>query len=126
MGYKVARTVYKLIFDGRDGMVVKARALTIAERIEYNALKTDTEVLAFFAEHALVEWTLEDENDGTPLPMTGESLMAMEPDFVDEILEAWRTAGSKVAAPLEKPSNDGDLELEASMPMGDPSVSLAS
>jgi hypothetical protein len=126
MGFRANRTIYKLVFDDPDyeGLIVRIRSGTLAERQEFDEITTNKDLFEFF-ERMLVEWNAEDDN-GAVLPLTAEGIRQLEPTTFREIQSAWIRAVREVAAPLEPPSNDGDPSLEASMPMEGLSESLVS
>ncbi|MCU1687782.1 MAG: hypothetical protein JWQ81_8521 [Amycolatopsis sp.] len=125
-GFKAPRTVYKLVFedDEMEGLVVRARAMTLGEQEEYATLKYNRQIADYFAPY-LVEWNLTDD-DGNPVEATREGLDTCETPFLAKIVDAWQLAGIRVAAPLAKPSRDGEQLLEESIPMEVSSPSLAS
>jgi hypothetical protein len=126
MGFSRTQTIYKLVFDDPDieGLVVKVRRGSFGERIEFDAFTNGREQVDFFAQF-LVEWNVEDD-EGQPLPFTGESLWSLEEPTLKAIVQAWIDAAREVAGPLGQPSSVGDPSLEASMPMEDLSASLVS
>jgi hypothetical protein len=64
----------------------------------------------------IVAWNLEGD-DGTPLPVTAETIRDQEYGFVMAIAEAWMSAIAGVAPPLPASSNGGGRFPEASIPM---------
>ncbi|MGH7179199.1 MAG: hypothetical protein ACREJC_17610 [Tepidisphaeraceae bacterium] len=141
-GYTPEKTIYKLVFDDMEGLVVRARSATIGEITEFNHLlgfkaaqhvaagmpvadaeEESKKPLVKFIDF-LVDWNVLDDN-GDPVPATLAGVSTQEPTFMWKIINAWMTAGS-APAPLEQPSSDGEQSLEASIPMEPLSPSLAS
>lgn len=74
---------------------------------------------------SLISWNLEDE-DGTPVPITPETVMAQDQDLMIALATAWMDGLAGVSAPLEPNSTDGPPSPEASIPMEVLSASLVS
>ncbi|MGW8326470.1 hypothetical protein ACWGLE_01040 [Streptomyces sp. NPDC055897] len=111
------------------GLEVVLRKLTLQEFLDINGIG---EVQDMHAGHQLktmgeklLSWNLEDE-DGTPVPATSESVLRQDKDLMIAICEAWLGGLQGVSAPLEQPSPGTETSLEASIPMDVPSESLAS
>lgn len=71
----------------------------------------------------LESWNLEEE-DGTPVPATSDSLMDLEPRDLFTIVYAWMDAVTGTSEGAERPASggsgplaDGDASLEASLPV---------
>ena len=126
MGFKANRTVYKLVFDDPEfeGLIVRIRSGTLAERQEFDEITTN-EVLFEFFERMLVEWNAEDDH-GATLPLTADGIRQLEPATFRKIQQAWINAVREIPAPLEQPSNDGETSEVASIPTETLSESLAS
>lgn len=136
MGYKRPETVYTLVFDHRDGLEVRAASVPVGQLLELGEMaeglktgdaKTFGEARALFEAFAkrLRSWNLE-EDDGTPIPPTLESLYGLEFGFATEIVGAWFDALSEVSGPLGGGSTPGSrLEL-ASIPVDLPTPNLTS
>lgn len=135
-GYMPQRKLYRLRFEDRDGFVVRARSAATGVFMEISTFADDATSDSGIKQEqlgrlfdlfsgVLVEWNLLEE-DGTPVPATKAGLLSQEFDFVMEIITAWMDAVAGVAAPLEKPSSDGELFPEASIPMEPLSASQAS
>lgn len=70
--------------------------------------------MAQMLDSKIVAWNYEDE-EGLPVDKCAKEIEALDQDFLTAILRGI-TAGSKqVAAPLEKPSEDGGLEAQIPM-----------
>lgn len=126
MGFNRTQTVYKLVFDDEEleGLVVRVRRGSVRERFEFDkTLNKPDEQIDYFARF-LVEWNVEDDT-GAALPLTAESLWSLEAPTLHAMLHAWYDAVS-VPAPLETPSNDGEISEVASIPTETLSGSLAS
>lgn len=129
MGFNANPTIYRLEFDdpALEGLVVRVRRGSVQIRYDFDSAKDWREELEIL-QRALVEWNLEDDN-GEPLPITVESMLATEDKVMQAILQGWVMAG-RPAAPLGQPSTNGDdespseadLKVAASLPM----ASLAS
>lgn len=131
MGYRLARTTYKLTFPEYDGLEVMARSLSTGDLMKIMELsgalapgstqapveraKTVESLLRRFAK-ALVTWNLEDE-DGEPIGTTYEDIADQELPFVLRIIEAWTEAVAGVPDDLGKASNSGPQFPEVSIPM---------
>lgn len=135
MGYKVTKTVFKLVFhDGQyEGLEVRATAPPLgflkstmamakfagkrAEELSPEELDEVMTLFSGFAEH-LVSWNLENDDD-TPVPATLDGLQAQELPFVFDLISAWMDAsgGLSEADPLGRPSCGGRPSLEGSLPM---------
>lgn len=135
MGSRRTPTLYKLTFDDTTdapGFEITLRGLTIKERRELNTLvregDTEMDVVARTCELLArqgVSWNREDE-DGTPLPLTVESLMDEEPSLIVDISSKWQQAIFGVSAPLESDSPSGETTEVDSILTEIPSESLAS
>lgn len=127
-GFKANRTIYNLVFDDPhsdvEGLVVRIRRGSIAEREAYDDIETDLLMLEFYAS-IIVEWNVEGD-DGELVPITVDGLRSLEDTTFIAIQRAWIQAGREVSAPLEQPSSDGAPSLEAQIPMEPLSESRAS
>jgi hypothetical protein len=136
MGYKRKAPTYLLVFSDEemDGLVVRCRAMAIAEVGGY---RTPEEVDAMTYkdildlnvqrlageptdEHpyppAIIDWNLEDD-DGYLLPIEPESLRKQDPKFVMSIARAWGEAVLGIKIPLAERSTSGDGFPEESLAM---------
>ncbi|WP_055696487.1 hypothetical protein [Streptomyces silaceus] len=134
-GYRPKRRIYDLDFSDHPdpdmhGLRVKLRHVDTGQALALDAaleeggdagLKATLEILAA----QLIEWNVEDDQ-GQPVPVGIDAVMAQEVDFNMTIVNAWREAIAGVPAPLDGASPDGGPSLEASIPMELPSESLAS
>ena len=59
-----------------------------------------------FADAALVEWNLDD--DQGEIPANGEGMMRIEPRLATEIITRWTEAAASAPGPLPEPSANGD------------------
>lgn len=56
----------------------------------------------------IVEWNLtEDDDELTPIPVTQETLLDLEPDILFVLVDQWMNAVGGISAPLEKSSTNG-------------------
>lgn len=127
MGYKRPQTVYKLVFDDHEGLEVRAASVPIGRLIEVSAqaeklregdadsFESVADLFALFGE-SLRSWNLE-EDDGSPIPATVDSVMSLEFGFAAAILVAWFDAVGGVPAPLERRSTSGVPSEELLIPM---------
>lgn len=74
---------------------------------------------------SLISWNLEEE-DGTPVPITPESMYVQDKDLMLALANAWMDGLAGISAPLEQSSTGGEQSLEASLPMEPLSQSQAS
>lgn len=132
MGFKVQRTVYRLVFeDDLEGLVVSAyapplgffeKAMKMAPLVGKRADQLSPEeaalVMEFFGGFAeyLVEWNLENDDD-TPVSATADGLLSQDMGFVMRIVMAWLNAVGEAGVPLPQPSSSGKPSLEGSLPM---------
>ena len=147
MGYKVKKTIYTLKFEDPDyeGIVVRVRAGSMGSFLDVMGLAGmdlmegadvtiddmmagASEVDALFKQFiALVlEWNLEDEDTGEPIPTTVEGLRSLELPFVMTLVGAWMDAMKGTTPGLPQPSGSGPQSLEASIPMEELSLSRQS
>ncbi len=133
MGFKKKTTIYELMFADAEleGLEVRAKSVPSGTLLDLMdaASKVDVTVKSFspgdllaikqlltgFAE-ALVSWNLEEE-DGTPVPPTLESVHAQEITFIMPIVTAWMDAVAGVSSDLGKDSGSGETFPEGSLPM---------
>lgn len=134
-GYRPKRKIYDLDFSDHPdpdmhGLRVKLRAVDTGQALGLDAAMEeggDGGIMATLKILAaqLIEWNVEDDQ-GQPVPVGLDAVLAQELDFNMTIVNAWREAIAGVSAPLDSDSPDGGLSLEASIPMEVPSESLAS
>lgn len=148
MGFTPKRTVYTLDFTDTelDGLVVKARSVSVGDLLEFTAMADLAErltggeeaqaadgkevmrvvgdLLGNFAD-VLREWNLVDE-DGNAVPRTVEGLRSLEFRHAMLIITTWTRAASDVPVPLSSGSSGGAPPLELSIPMDASSASQAS
>lgn len=132
MGYKVQRTILRLVFEGKhEGLIVEAYAPPLGflenamkmaplvgkrtDQMTQEDLALVTGVFGGFAEY-LISWNLERDDD-TPVPATAEGVRSQDVGFVMEIVQAWLENAGEVAPPLAPPSSSGKPSLEGSLPM---------
>lgn len=133
MGYTVRRKILNLAFEDPEfeGLEVRAHAVSMgkildvadqAEAMRGGAgLKDVRGLLTMFADN-LLTWNAEDE-DGMPIPVTGEGLLSQDPDWVIAVVLAWFDAMVSVPGPLDRRSTSGKPFPVASIPMETPSLS---
>lgn len=137
-GFEIPRTVYRLEWDDEayNGLVVRVRAMTIAEAMdgfatlwELDGLDLEQRKERLFQQHTMfidhvVDWNLRD--NGEPVPVTVDGLRTMEGTFVGSMISAWLRNTTGVSRPLPDDSTSGDLSAVESIPMESLSESLAS
>lgn len=139
MGYRPQRKILKLRFEDYpeyEGLVVRARSLNVGTFMRLNALSVRAasvlkrgienvegedlaaidELFQVFAT-SLVDWNLEDEDTGEPVPATFDGVKSQDLDFIFPIINAWFTAMAQVSSPLGQRSSNGVRSLEQSIPM---------
>lgn len=135
MGFERIGRTFTLKFEDKlyEGLEVKMRGLStdqflhvagMADEVSKKSLSEITPVVRDLfgraADHML-SWNLED--DGVPVPISRESLLEQDFDFVISIVNAWLEAMAGVSPPLPKNSNGTGTLQEASLPMTLPSRS---
>jgi hypothetical protein len=126
-------TLYKLVFDDTTDFPdfeITLRSLSIKKFKELGSKEgeTDNENVirtARFLAGQMVSWNREDE-DGSPLPPTEDSLLDEEPKLIFAIVNKWTEAVAGVSAPLESDSSSGEISPVESLLTEVPSESLAS
>lgn len=126
MGFKVKPRTYKLVFEDEEyaGAVVRATSFSTAEMLELEDLQEraqsgDSAALrSVFVRivDRIIDWNLEDEN-GEDLPVSMESMYALDFHFVGQMITALGVAIAGVPAPLERRLTSGGTSLEQSIPM---------
>jgi len=126
MNYTPTRKVHRLKFEDHEGLVVRARSVSIGTMLRLAKLMKDVNedpsvlegMFHIFAD-ALESWNVT-EVDGGEVPATFDGVCSLDSDFVLEVLDGWMTAIAGVAAPLASSSNSGrpSHPLEAGLPMG--------
>lgn len=137
MGYVEQDDIYRLVFEDRPGLEVRATSLSMKDLLALISLSDLTnrriapedaprveKLFALFAT-ALVSWNVE-RKDGTPVAASLAGLLSQKQPFVMAIIKAWSEAVAGVAAPLPQTSSGGGQSLEASMSMEPLSPSLTS
>lgn len=120
------RPPLRLEFEGDlAGLAVTCRRPTIGDVLDLEAA-ADREALAAdlvagiahlcdVLGRLLVDWNLDDD-DGTPVPATGDGLRGQDMGLIRAIL-AGILASTRAPRPLPPPSSDGDPPQVASLPM---------
>lgn len=134
MGYK--RKVLHLTFEDKPDLEIYVRSVSVGRAIRLMRLTDDltggrigdtaqaekvtAELFGAFADR-VVSWTLE-EDDGSPLPVSLESLLGWDFDDAMEWVLAWMQRATSVSVPLaQAPAPAAGTGLEASIPMASPS-----
>jgi len=141
MGYEAPELrVFRLTFEGRPGLEVAARSVTLARWMEITGLSGDDALtnttlpdggpppsggLQEGFARALVSWNL--TAGGVPVPATPEGLRSLDTGFARELVKAWLEAVSGVIpADLGKDSGSGGTSEEPSLALANSSRSLPS
>lgn len=112
MGYKRERKIFKLVFEDpdMDGLIVRCRSTSVQQFIDIKTMADGAKdeidgVRALLTTFATVihDWNME-EDDGTPVPHTAETLLNEDFDFVMAMINAWTEAMAGVAKDLGKES----------------------
>lgn len=133
MGVKRNPKIYRLKWEDGEyaGLEVNIRSLTMGQLIEAKSGKSATgkdglegtvELLA----DRIVDWNLEDDVTGEPVPATLDAMLAEDDDLILDIINRWMEAVSGVPAPLDATSPSGEISQVASIPTEPLSQSLAS
>lgn len=140
----VKRTIYRLeVADGdHEGVIVRVKGRTLRERLLTGAYDLSWEsdeslsteerekryvemAEAFCAD--VIDWNLENEDTGEPIPVTVEAVLEQDSEFMMPIIVAWVFRRVGRDDPLPKgDSVNGSLYPEVSMPMETSSENLAS
>jgi hypothetical protein len=126
-------TLYKLVFDETTDFPdfeITLRSLSIKKFKELESRDGESQNdlvvrTACFIAGQMVSWNREDE-DGTPLPATEDSLLDEEPKLIFAIVNKWTEAIAGVPAPLDDGSDSGEISPVESSLTELPSESLAS
>lgn len=122
MGYTRTKTFDMRFKEGEmAGLEVRCRRVSVGTLFDVGAIvdrrKESKEAFAAAVEElakVIVSWNYEDD-DGNPVPISVETLLEEDADFVLGLFRAWTDALGGVPAPLEQASPDG--EIEAQIPM---------
>lgn len=113
------RTVVVEFDEGTDwygAEVVCRRDISLGQLRRYEeaegaGLKGQEDIIRDFVDEVVVSWNLEDD-EGEPLPKTGDSLLAWPFEFTALLLRNWLIGATQVGLPLGEPSANG-RQLEA-------------
>lgn len=142
--------VYRLVFSDTDPVlpevVIRIKSLSIAQFLDVQQLATAADrgrdetnadpdrlkhvaaavkALAVILVERIVNWNIEEDN-GTPVPVTEDEVLALDPEAFMKIVEEWLDAVAGVSDPLPSTSSDGPSLEELSMPMETLSASPSS
>ena len=115
MGFKVPRKTALLVFEGEEFKGCEIRValdLTFESQLHMTELKEAGDqraILTLFANAALVDWNLVDDDD-QPIKMTAAAFLELPGWFGMLVLNGWGDAikqASGVSAPLDEPSKNG-------------------
>lgn len=132
-GFRPKRRTFVLRFedDIYAGLVVKARSvklrsfLRVATLVQMDANNVQPEDVEKFTDlfrefaKALVEWNLEDEDTGEPVPPTLDGILSQDTDFVMPIIKAWFDGIAGISSPLGVPSSNGGQSEVPPLPMAE-------
>lgn len=145
MGYTKKRKTFNIEFTDESeyfGLQVRARSLSVNEfvalveqmpegaaegKVSAKDLKEIQGMYSSFIDSA-ISWNMEEE-DGTPTPLTLDSLMDLDFDLANDLIVLWMDgvmATSSVPVPLGEGSNAGAISPVLSLPMEPLSSSRAS
>ncbi|HUM06360.1 MAG TPA: hypothetical protein VLT90_12925 [Terriglobales bacterium] len=122
MGFKPQRTLYKLKFtdDKYDGMEIVVRSVPIGTlaKLQSEGEKNQNSIneLCELLSSNIQSWNLE-FHDGSPMPITLDSLLDQEFDFVYDVVNAWTSAITGVTDELKKDLKNGGNTEELNLPM---------
>lgn len=116
MGFRIQRTVYRLVFEDERlrGLTVRAHGTTVGRFLEIVRLSKEAEkhesesaekLFKLFSD-SLVSWDAETE-DGEPIPANAHGLGMLDMDIALLIIRAWMDAIAGVPAPLDGKSDSG-------------------
>lgn len=139
MGF--VRRTYAITFEGNpevDGLKLSAKPMNIDRTIGLITLKDRINVPGWTDDHTkamhaaadalasvITEWNLEND-DGTPVPVTGAELCDSGFKFLFAVLDGYLNAITSVPDPLGQASSGGGQSEEPSIPMETLSPSPAS
>jgi len=111
MGYR--RESRRITLDFADpefnGLEVVTRSVPLGTFLAMLDSSSDSaktaQLFQDFAENALIEWNLEDDNG--PVPPTLAGMKAQDTDFMLSIVKAWLDAIGTASAPLVGASSNG-------------------
>lgn len=119
MGYKRNRKIFKLRFEDPDmeGLIVRCRSTSVRQFLDIQAMAdkvkakgdegsdelTQIKMLLSLFAGVILDWNME-EDDGTPIEPTADTLLDEDFDFVMTMVTAWTEAMAGVAKDLGKES----------------------
>jgi len=135
MGFRPQKTIYNLHFEDAAlaDLELKVTSCTVnqfneimggATAVGQEAIDGANKLLALFAEH-IVSWNLEND-DGSPMPITAETLGDLEQPLVIRLIAAWQAAMVTVPNPSRPGSSSGAGSEELSLGLANGSVSQPS
>jgi hypothetical protein len=111
MGYRRESRRITLVFDDPDlnGLEVVTRSVPLGTFLAMLDSSSDVaktmQLFQDFAENALIEWNLEDDNGSVPATLAG--MKTQDADFMLSIVKAWLDAIGTASAPLVGASSNG-------------------
>jgi hypothetical protein len=112
-GYRVPRRTAVITFDGTDydGAEVECKLdVPLGLYFDFGRVGEESReqesLFRRWGDEVLLAWNLEDD-DGRPLPATGEGIMALPPFMVTLLLNKWTETVVAVPSPLGGRSNGG-------------------
>jgi hypothetical protein len=135
MGFRPQKTVYNLHFEdpALAELEIKVTACSVdefnaimggADATGQEAIEGTHKLLAKFAEN-IVSWNLEND-DGSAMPITAETLGGLEQPFVIRLISAWQAAMVTVPNLSRRASGSGAPSEELSLGLANGSVSQPS
>lgn len=133
MGYRRSLDVHEMVFEAGDlaGLTISVRELSAGETLALAAFDvTDPRPAIKLFVSKVAGWNLEDD-DGRRVRITRKGFMGCDLDFVESVLQAWRTHVIPLPHGQNKPSqytepalpaavdnaDDDERDLVASLPM---------
>lgn len=135
MGFRPQKTEYNLHFEDKAlaELELKVTACSVnefneimsgADAVGQDAINGANKLLAKFAEN-IVSWNMEND-DGSPMAISAESLGALEQPLVIRLIAAWQAAMVTVPNQLRPRSSSGAPSEELSLGLANGSVSQPS
>lgn len=115
MGYKSRPRTFLLSFEDEEykGLEIEMKGLSVAgfltlAKVTSSDNQTQEQVGTMFRlfSTGLKSWNMEDE-DGTPLPPTYDSVLTLDSDFVIHVVASWMEGMAGVDKELGKGSDSG-------------------
>jgi hypothetical protein len=132
-GFKAPRKTLKLVFEDPEleGLVIRCYSKSLGSMLDLSPLMEVGESDFDSEKHmpmlelmfrqfidSVIEWNIQDPEDGSPVPTTMEGLKSLDEDFALTISAAWMNAATGVSPDLKAPSSSvRSMAMEESLPM---------